>query len=236
MLMVILNNITTAMLSSIIFLALSPEVARSENLIRIMPLGDSITQGDKNYNSYRRLLWKQLYNEGYNFDFVGSTQQNFMGAPPVSDFDLDHEGHWGRRVDQILENIGGWVRTTQPDIVLIHLGTNDIIQGQSVESTIAELKELIYKIRNINPRIKILIAQIIPCGEKAQVRQLNAVIAQLASQTNSSESPVISVDQFSGFNPTLNVDTYDGCHPNESGEKKMASRWFTALKKLLIKP
>ena len=46
-----------------------------------------------------------------------------------------------------------------------------------------------------------------------------------------SNSPVIFVDQNSGFN--ANTDTYDGVHPNDAGEAKMAQKWFDALKDYL---
>jgi lysophospholipase L1-like esterase len=201
-----------------------------------MPLGDSITQGDNKHNSYRRPLWIQLRKAGYNVDFVGSTREHVNGHSPLSDFDQDHEGHWGWRVNQVLEKIDGWMRISQPDIVLIHLGNNNIIQGQSPESTIEQLWQLIQTLRSINPRVKLLIAQVIPCGDKTRIRQLNRLIVNLARRTNTQESPIIVVDQFSDFNAAVGVDTYDGCHPNEVGEKKMASRWFAALKKVLPAP
>ena len=214
----------------------TPQAAQSQNPTRIMPIGDSITQADSNHNSYRRPLWIQLRQAGYNVDFVGSNREHFQGSAPLSDFDQDHEGHWGWRVDEILKQIDAWVRTSQPDIVLIHLGSNDIVQGQSLESTIEELRQLIQTLRKVNPRLKMLIAETIPCGEEAQVRQLNRLIVNLAKETNTQESPVIAVNQFSGFNPAMDKDTYDGCHPNESGEKKIANRWFAALKTVLPSP
>jgi acyl-CoA thioesterase I len=64
---------------------------------------------------------------------------------------------------------------------------------------------------------------------------LNTQIEQLANQINTSESPVIVVDQFTDFDPRQGQDTYDGCHPSEAGENKMADRWFAALEKLLPK-
>lgn len=201
-----------------------------------MPLGDSITQGNSNHNSYRRLLWLNLRQANYNVDFVGSTRENFEGTSPLSDFDQDHEGHWGWPADEILKQIDGWVRTSQPDIVLIHLGTNDINQGQSLTSTIEELRRLIKILRRINPRVKVLIAQLIPCGDEAKIRQFNRLIMNLARSTNTRRAPVIVVDQFSGFNAKAGFDTYDGCHPNEAGEEKIASRWFAALKKVLPSP
>lgn len=201
-----------------------------------MPLGDSITQANSKHNSYRRPLWIQLRNAGYKVDFVGSSRENWRGAPPLSDFDQEHEGHWGWRVDQILEQIDRWTRTSQPDIVLIHLGSNDLIQGQSPESTISELRQLILILRKNNPRVKLLLAQLIPCGNKARIQQFNGLILNLARETNTIDSPVIVVDQFTGFNAAKGSDTYDGCHPSEVGEKKMADRWFAALKKVLPNP
>ena len=43
-----------------------------------------------------------------------------------------------------------------------------------------------------------------------------------------------AVDLWTGFDPQ--TDTYDGVHPNESGEKKMAAGWFEALKTILPAP
>lgn len=202
--------------------------------VRIMPLGDSITQGNMTHGSYRRGLWMRLQQAGYPVDFVGSTQQQFGGFLLPNDFDRDHEGHWGWRVDEILPQIEAWSRRAQPDIVLVHLGTNDLANRQSIESTVGELRSLIQTLRRVNPRIKVLLAQIIPLwGSEAEFQQFNLQVGLLARQLNTSSSPVIAVDQFSGFDPILGQDTYDGCHPNEAGETKIADRWFAALKKVL---
>ncbi|BAZ23816.1 G-D-S-L family lipolytic protein [Kalymmatonema gypsitolerans NIES-4073] len=208
-------------------------IAQNSYPTRIMPLGDSITQGEGNQNSYRRLLWFYLRNAGYNVDFVGSLQLNCQGRTPLADFDLDHEGHCGWRADQILDRIDEWASNTQPDVALIHLGTNDLGQEQSAESTIEDIRGIIQKLRNYNPYVKILLAQIIGCGYRERIEQFNALIPNLASQTYTSQSPVIVVDQYNGFDATWGVDTFDGCHPNDTGEWKVASRWFDALKQVL---
>lgn len=210
------------------------QVDGAQSGIRIMPLGDSITQGDRNHNSYRRSLWLKLRQAGYDINFVGSTRSHYLGNPPNSDFDLDHEGHWGWQADEVLAQIDGWTEQANPDIVLIHLGTNDILRGQSFESTIAELRSLIQTMRKRNPNLKILLAQLIPSqGGETLTQQFNQQIFVLARSLNSKTSPVILVDQFSGFNASQ--DTYDGLHPNELGEQKMANRWFQALQTVISK-
>lgn len=202
--------------------------------VKIMPLGDSITQGNRANVSYRRPLWKLLQSQGYAVDFVGSLKTLQDGEAPVKDFDLDHEGHWGWRVDEILPQLDGWAKATKPDIALIHLGTNDIAQQQDLKETVAELKQVIAKLRSANPKVRVLLAQIIPLqGSAVQCKEFNRLLQALTRQTSTQQSPVVAVDQFTGFQAEPGKDTYDGAHPNAIGEQKMSQRWLNALKPFL---
>jgi lysophospholipase L1-like esterase len=194
---------------------------------KVMPLGDSITQGNDETNSYRRPLWKRL--AAGRFDFVGSQRENHLGPPPNPDFDLDHEGHWGWRADQVLAEVGGWAGTYRPDVVLLHLGSNDVFAGQSTSSTLGELGAIVERLRGANPRVTVLLAQLIPTSRDAQpgIERLNSGIPGLAAQLDSSASRVVVVDQSAGFDPV--TDTRDGIHPNAAGEEKMAAAWHAAL-------
>lgn len=213
--------------SAIPFLALPPKV-------KIMLLGDSITQGNTTYVSYRRPLWQLLQDQKYAVDFVGSLKTQKDGEVPIIDFDSDHEGHWGWRVDEVLAQLDGWAQATKPDIALVHLGTNDIAEKQDLQETITELKQVITKLRSANPKVKILMAQIIPLlGSEAQCQDFNGQIQVLAHQMTTQQSPVVVVDQFSGFHAEVGKDTYDGAHPNENGAQKIAQRWLSALKSFL---
>jgi hypothetical protein len=170
--------------------------------------------------------------------FVGSLQSNYDGPPAHPDFDLDHEGHSGWRADQLLAGIGSWASTYRPDVVLMHAGSNDMFQSQSVSSTISELSQIIDRIRAANPYVKILLAKLIPptewYGRLARVKALNDAIPGLVTQKHTTQSPVILVDQSAGFYAA--TDTFDGIHTNVSGENKMAARWYEALTQMLPKP
>ena len=199
-------------------------------LVRIMPLGDSITQGDSDHNTYRRPLWKSLRAEGYNVDFVGSLRVNHRGPPPNDDFDHDHEGHWGWRVDEILGDIHRWAEEYQPDVVLVHLGSNDVFQRQSLDSTLDELGELIDAVREAQPQATLLLAQILPTDSSAantRIRNLNARIPELAAAKSTATSRVLVVDHFTGFDPAS--QTYDGVHPNADGDIHLSDRWLESL-------
>jgi hypothetical protein len=204
-----------------------------------MPLGDSITSGTTSWASYRYWLYKDLAARGLAFDFVGSIHgQLKTGDSPPSccrDFDWDHEGHSGYRVDQILPLLPGWLALNSPDLALIHLGTNDILQNQSPESTAAELGQIIDLLRAANPRIKILLAQIIPAKWNGtfsnEIPQLNALLPDLAAIKTRKDSPVVLVDQYTGFDVV--ADTWDGVHPNPTGEQKLAQHWREGILKIM---
>ena len=76
-----------------LMLSLCASMAALAEPTRIMPLGDSITDNDA-YSSYRRPLWKRLQQANRSVDFVGTRQ-----GPFHNDFDYDHEGHAGWRID-----------------------------------------------------------------------------------------------------------------------------------------
>ncbi len=203
--------------------------------VTIMPLGDSITQGNKAMDSYRRALFHKLTDAGYQFRFVGSEKSNFTGPPPHPDFQQDNEGHFGWKITDVLAKLDGWLDQNDPDIVLLHLGTNDNGQpNRTPDAIIADLETMIGILRKHNPKVKVLLAQLMTnWGDLVEV---NHRIPELAKRSSTAASPVIVVDQVTGFDIRKGQDTVDGCHPNPSGEEKMATKWFAALASILPKP
>jgi lysophospholipase L1-like esterase len=194
-----------------------------------MLLGDSITQSNATHYSYRYYLWKKLLDSGINFDFVGGMTNNNGGNPHWPDylgqkFDPDHQAHWGLRADQVFDRLKH--QNHRPSMALIHLGTNDEIQSQSTASTKNDLKNIVANLRNKNPKVIIFLAKIIPYRSILNPA-LNNSLASLVAELNTPNSPVILVDQNSGFN--VNTDTFDRIHPSDSGERKMADRWYGAI-------
>ena len=105
-------------------------------------------------------------------------------------------------------------------------------------NTVLDLKAIIDTLRARNPRIAILLAKIIPttfsAAAVANITNLNAQLDGLAASKTTPASPVIIVDQYTGFN--ANDDTWDGIRPSPSGENKMAAKWFTTLRVVLQPP
>ncbi|WP_151772337.1 GDSL-type esterase/lipase family protein [Streptomyces abyssomicinicus] len=201
--------------------------------VRVMPLGDSITGSP---GCWRAVLWNQLRDAGYTgVDFVGTLGPQGCGQ----EYDGDNEGHGG----ELVTNTAGQnllparLAATRPDVVMMHFGTNDVWSNIPPDRILAAYTKLVEQMRAVDADVKVLVAQIIPmnpstCGECAQrVVELNARIPAWAAATSTSLSPVTVVDQWTGFGTA--ADTYDGVHPNASGDAKIAARWYPALASLL---
>lgn len=202
-------------------------------VVRIMPLGDSLTAAMNGEASYRYWLWKKLVSAGARVNFVGSQRGVNGGLPRYSDFDQDHEGHSGWTAFQVGQYISGWARTYRPHIVLIDLGVNDLIQGKPAPWVINQLKLIILKLRMVNPQVRILISKTAPIvGFEDQIADFNYLVGLMAVQMNRPNSQVYAVDLAYGYD--LATDSSDGVHPNESGEKKIANKFYGRILQLLI--
>lgn len=211
---------------------IATETPADESAVRILPLGDSITEGFSVESTYRSWLWIELQREGYSVDFVGSLHGPRQDEDDL-DFDPDHEGHWGWRTDEVRDQVADWTETTRPDIVLLHLGHNDLWLGQSIASTVDEIAEIVAIVRRASPNATVLLARIIPSSAPGleEIPEFNRAIGELAPRLSTPESQVLAVDLATGFDPAR--DTVDGVHPNESGARKMARAWLTTLEEVL---
>lgn len=198
-------------------------------------------------------MWQKLQQAGIkNTDFVGTLPGQGCGFT----YDGENEGHVsspkvarkfinGHVIDEIKQggylatNIANqnmlpkWLSSTKPDIVMMHLGTNDVWNNISPAAITAAFSKLVEQMRASKPTMKILVAQIIPmtpsncaqCGPR--VVALNSAIVAWAANTTTAVSRITVVDTWTGFD-TKSM-TGDGVHPNNAGNQKLATAWFQPL-------
>jgi lysophospholipase L1-like esterase len=199
-----------------------PAQAESNGGVGVMPLGDSITDGELNVpGGYRINLWQRMAASGYTVDFVGS---RFNGPAALGDH--DHEGHPGWRIDQLDAKIVGWLQNSKPQTILLHIGTNDMYQNYDIANAPARLSALIDKIRANAPSVELFVAQITPVGDptlESRVQAYNATIPGIVAQKGARTH---LVDMHSAI---TTADLADGVHPTSTGYDKMAACWFSAL-------
>ncbi len=196
--------------------------------VRIMAVGDSITAGGKTFSVYRPLLAERLRAAGYAVEFVGS--QGGAGER--------HEGYGGKNIEFVARTVPANFARTPADLVLLHAGHNHFDTERPVPGMLAATEELIAALRALNPRVVVLLGQVIPSGKLPKYSYLpefNAGLAVLAARLHSPAQPVRLVDHAAGF--VWETDTIaDLVHPNAVGAAKMAARWFEALQAVLPPP
>ena len=198
--------------------------------INIMPLGDSITQGihiDSKNTSYRRELYKLLKYNDFEIDFVGS-----MKNGSISDFDKDHEGHGGWHANQIQDSIYNWLIKNPADIILLHIGTNDLNKEESPTIIIQEIDQILSEVDRYeekrNVPVKVVLATLINhLLYIEQTQELNNYITELVKNRQINNDLIILAD----MNKYLEGTNYylDNVHPNELGYKKMAEVWLEKI-------
>lgn len=248
----------------------SPPAAAAEAApLRIMPLGDSITLGSGPAHSYRGFLWQSLVDAGVGFDFVGSygnivppggeptwawpeDVQRFYNGP----IDKDMEGHGGFQAGQP-ESVVGYkdhmlaqmvptdIPLFQPDIVLMHIGTNDLLGGwtihgpwhgplhdwdRRVDLSAKNVVDLIDSIHALRPQTLILVAPIGKAslgGIQEELDAMSTIISDAVDQRAAQGRKVEMVaDAYAGLVPS---DFSDGLHLTDTGSRKLADAWFRAL-------
>ena len=194
--------------------------------IRIMPVGDSITQGAGAAGGYRNKLYQSLTTAGYAVDFVGNASDNAAATLP----DADHEGHGGWIISQIDQNITGFFNTiADPDVILLHIGTNDFGSNNDTANAINRLDALITKMATLRPYAHIIVTNVMERGEPYNTTiqaQFNPFIQARVDAQVALGRRVTFLDMRSAV-PLAEMP--DQLHPGQVGYDHMADAWLPAI-------
>lgn len=214
--------------------------AASQNAaVRILPLGDSITKGVSGPSTddagYRNDLDSLLTAEGVAFDFVGVFSDG-------EGFDADHAGHDGFRADRLLPVVHSVLSATTPDVVLLHIGTNDVSGTQEPAGIRDEIAAILDEIQAFNPDIRILLASLIPRADQKDEKnsRLNELLMGLflAKRDAGFNIFYVGMNEILKLNPDWATDYFapeDPVHPNDLGFNIMAQVWFEAVMTAITK-
>ena len=210
-----------------LILCVSGLSAHSKDTPTILAIGDSITQGGKTFICYRQVLIPELRKRNIGFTFIGPNQDAVSA----------HAGYGGKNTRYLLSITKDVYSRYPADIVMIHSGHNSFSQNKPVPGIIHDTEAMIDNIREINPDVIVLLAQVIPSGKLPKysyIPELNQELSSLFGRLNKQWQSIILVNQAEGFD--WKTDTVnDKVHPNASGAKKMAEKWIDALLPLLEK-
>lgn len=207
-------------------LSLAADVC-AQRTVKVMPFGASIAS-----RCWRANLQTSLRSSGItNFDFVGGQTSSCSGA----NIDQNHEGHPGALATDIARNgnLVKWLDANPPEIIIMFVGTNDILIGQKpVREILAAYDTLLAQMRRKNSRVHIILSNLLPLDPARfparavnGIREFNQALGSYVAGKTTAQSPVTLVDNYAGFDAVR--DTDDGEHPNTTtGIQKMASKFL----------
>jgi acyl-CoA thioesterase-1 len=193
--------------------AASPAVSPTGSLPKIVAFGDSLTAGLglTAAESYPALLQKMLDADGYKYEVVNAGVSGDTTAGGL------------RRLDWALD---GDVR-----FVILELGANDLLRGQSVAVMKSNLGRMIERAKERKAEV-LLAGMYAPTNTGPDYqREVRDAFLDLAREHNVKLVPFF-LDRVAGIE-TLNQA--DGIHPNAEGTRIVAQTVYGELRPLLDK-
>jgi hypothetical protein len=185
--------------------------------VRIMPLGDSNTER----RGYRISLSMAMTEEGYEKSFVGSKRDKCDGP---CDYSNRHSGRAGWRPADIAAILPHWLRRHDPDVILLHIGTNEL--------DVASVTEILDIIQRHDPKTVVLLARIVNRQQyHPATTAFNDKVAALARERIARGERIRLVDQEGAL--TYPDDMSDELHPSAEGFRKMSATWLEDLRHFL---
>ncbi|WP_124099795.1 SGNH/GDSL hydrolase family protein [Ruminococcus sp. Marseille-P6503] len=215
--------------------------------IKLMCLGDSITEGFTYRGSYRVQLADMLEENGL------SQYVDFVGKKKAGDcYDGQHCGYTGYSIDAIAESVTGDVRSGisdkvdelfdayTPDVVLLQIGTNDILSLYELDSAGDRLKNLVDSILDKLPEDGMLYLATIPYMDATDNTYISAeyftvdAMDKYVDEYNEKVRTVVQEEKAAGRNIELadvngvltKDDLQDGVHPTKEGYEKLGEFWY----------
>ena len=176
-------------------------------------IGTSLTAGlglDPE-EAYPALLQQKVDSVGLHYEIVNAGLSGETSAGAL------------RRVD--------WLMRGPADVVIIETGANDGLRGLNVDSTRANLRAIIAKVKAARPAARILLAQMEapPNLGTKYTDAFRAMYQDVAREAGVSVMPFL----LEGVAGVTRLNQGDGIHPNEEGEQIVANNVWRTLEPLL---
>lgn len=202
-----------------------------------------MTIGSAGEHTWRHRMWQHLCaTHGGPCTLVGPRETLYDKAAeaPTSyayadpDFPRGHLAGWGEGWQHMAPLIGPAVRETRADVLLVSLGLIDLGFYTNAEQTAENVHAFVAAARAARPRIRMVVLPVIhnvraqnDAPFAAQVTRFNELLAKAVIDLDEPSSPLLLATVPDDYD--IHSDTYDGTHPNASGEHKLAAAFADAM-------
>ena len=196
----------------LLFLFHLPTYVSAEVKNRVLFLGDSLTEGFgiNPGQSYPQLLQKKLQENGFSIKVINSGVSGSTSASSVSRL--------------------RWLLQTKPTHLVLALGANDGLRGQSIKALRENLKKAIVLAKSQDLKVLLLGMRIPPNYGLQYSKDFFESYQIVADLTGVSLLPFL-LKNIAGKS---NLNLADGIHPNAKGHSIMAENIYPFLKVQLL--
>lgn len=206
--------------------------------LRVLIVGDSVTQGSAGDWTWRYRLWQHLTAVGTDVDFVGPRDDLWDNLAEETgshdyvdpDFDTDHAARWGATLEEFPDDyyrFDDLVADYRPDVVLEMFGINDLAAlGRTPVEVSEQVRDFVATVRGVDPDIDVVLGHLTQTWYPG-VSEFNTLLDQLAVDVDDPAARVVTAAADEGY--TLREDTWDPAHPNARGEVRVAAAMADAL-------
>lgn len=192
---------------------------------------------------YRQRLLSLLTSAGYNIDFVGTetfgnavmSDSDCAGFGGISDGNLANVMETGSSTHTGWVTSGPYMNSVPADVVLLHVGTNDILANDVNNNDVDRILDAIDAYESSHgTSVMVFLARIIStrynsCNTDSRVVAFNQMMEQLAATRIANGDQLMLVDMECGAGLDYNNDLMDEVHPNQDGYDKMGQAWYNAI-------
>ena len=195
---------------------------------KILPFGDSITEGIYSPGAWRVPLFEKAIENGKSITYVGS-RSNGPSQVAGESFPRNHQATSGITIGGIHRSVPSPALDDGPHIVLIHIGTNDMTFSSASASS--DLESLLDDLIEGAPDALFVVAQIIPRSSgNTATEAFNATIPAIVEERAAAGAHISMVDMYTGFESSM---LQDSVHPNDRGNEFMADLFYEAIDDVL---
>ena len=210
----------------------------SNEVINILPIGDSITDGAGTHSGYRFFLHNLLYRSGINFRFAGPKKAH---DPRMPERYYYHAGYGGNTIGPDNSKSGNVfsrlpdILKEKVDIALLMLGRNNYFQSIDLDRIDEVYYNFIKEMLSYQPKMHIFVGSMnySKAGNSPDdpaLSGLNQLLPDVCKKLKDEGHNVYFVDIATITNlGKVDFKPYDNTHPNDIGQEKIAKAWFDAI-------
>jgi len=225
--------------------------------LKVMAVGDSITDDCVYNGAWRQYLQPLLEANGYAFTFVGRESSTPSGGFTKT----NHEGMCGAVIAPpgvfavhgytaenayLQKTVADALTNVTPDVVLVLIGANDIGRGRDPWLTATnDMPNLLNLIISNAPAANVILAKITTMQSANNIGGLNystyannvsiynAALQRMVNQRRAAGQNVFLADMFSVVDYATMFNG-DHLHPNPAGLQAIAGEWLTRIQSITI--